>query len=134
MVSGTDMREPFTLSLSEEVIPTKSRTTKSLGHFESFKVHQKINFKVDKHAVGARAVSQFPALARPMDNTPGSQSNLNARPASYAAPDRHCINVMGANHENSLFSSSFSELFSRKSMPLLSLYLGYSLDGLFTSA
>lgn len=110
------MREPFTLSLSEEVIPTKSRTTKSLGHFESFKVHQKINFKVDKHAVGARAVSQFPALARPMDNTPGSQSNLNARPASYAAPDRHCINVMGANHENSLFSSSFSELFSRKIM------------------
>lgn len=66
MVSGTDMREPFTLSASEEVKPRKSQTTKSLGHFESFIVHdQKINFGVYRHAVGAGAVTQFPALARP---------------------------------------------------------------------
>lgn len=119
MVSGTDMREPFTLSLSEDIIPRKSQTAKPLGHFD-----QKIDFRVDKHAVGAGAVTQLPALARPMDNSPGSQSNLNAQPASYAAPDRYCINVMGANHENSLFSSSFSELFSRKSKLFLSLLLG----------
>ncbi|XP_048137526.1 protein MEI2-like 4 isoform X2 [Rhodamnia argentea] len=111
------MREPFSLSLSEEVIPRKSQTTKSLGHFESFIVHdRKINFRLDKHVVGAGAVTQFPALVRPMANSPGSKSNLNAEPASYAAPDRYCINAMGANHENSLFSSSFSELFSRRMM------------------
>ncbi|KAJ6703247.1 RNA RECOGNITION MOTIF-CONTAINING [Salix viminalis] len=75
---------------------------------------QKMNHSLDRHAVGAeRALSRSFTLLRPVDNDPGTRTSLNVQPASYFA-EVGKVNAMATQHGNSLFSSSLSELFSRK--------------------
>ena len=70
-------------------------------HPESFLIQdQRINFNLNRHAVGAGRASSH-SLA------------LNAQPASYSE-EGNKINMMGTQYESSLFSSSLSDLFSRK--------------------
>ncbi|XP_057485923.1 protein MEI2-like 4 [Actinidia eriantha] len=73
---------------------------------------QKVNLSLGKHAVGAeRAVNH--SLWGPVDQDPATRTVLKTEPTSYSMEgDR--IHVMGAQYENGLFSSSLSELFSRK--------------------
>lgn len=80
---------------------------------------------LEKHAVGSeRAASHL--LRRPH---PGTRANSNTDPASYFMEGER-INVMGGGqYENSLFSSSLSELFSRKCKfhPSASLISAYTM-------
>ncbi|KAA8529975.1 hypothetical protein F0562_034421 [Nyssa sinensis] len=73
---------------------------------------QKVNLSLEKHAVGADRVTAH-SLHRALDHGAGTRSNLNMEPASYFM-EGDKINVMGTQYENGLFSSSLSELFSRK--------------------
>ncbi|XP_011020883.1 PREDICTED: protein MEI2-like 4 isoform X1 [Populus euphratica] len=102
----------YVLSPSEKLVAVES--VKSLEHPQPSLTHdQKMNHSLYKHAVGAeRALSRSLTLLRPVDND-GTGTSLNVQPASYFA-EVGKVNAMAAQHENSLFSSSLSELFSRK--------------------
>ncbi|KAL6969193.1 hypothetical protein U1Q18_028917 [Sarracenia purpurea var. burkii] len=70
------------------------------------------NHSLEKHAVGAERAASH-SLWGPSDHAPGTRCNLNTERASYSIKgDR--IHVMASQYENGLFSSSLSELFSRK--------------------
>ncbi|KAK4413538.1 protein MEI2-like 4 [Sesamum alatum] len=72
---------------------------------------QNPNLLLGKHIVGAeRAASR--SLPSAVDHDLGSRTNLNTETASYLF-DGDKINLMGAQYENGLFSSSLSDLFSR---------------------
>lgn len=100
--------------------PVAVDSVKSLEHPQLSQMHDhKMNHSFDKHAVGAeRALSRSFTLLRPVDIDPGTRTSLNVQPASYFAEGCK-VNAMATQHENSLFSSSLSELFSRKSKFLL---------------
>jgi hypothetical protein len=53
-----------------------------------------------------------------MDHHPKSWSSLSMQPASYST-GRSRVDISGTQWESSLFSSSFSEIFSRKCKPPL---------------
>uniref|UniRef100_A0A2K2B820 RRM domain-containing protein n=1 Tax=Populus trichocarpa TaxID=3694 RepID=A0A2K2B820_POPTR len=103
----------YVLSPSEKLVAVES--VKSLEHPQPSLMHdQKMNHSLDKHAVGAeRALSRSFTLLRPVDNDTGTGTSLNVQPTSYFA-EVGKVNAMATQHENSLFSSSLSELFSRK--------------------
>lgn len=74
--------------------------------------NQKANLSLEKHAVGAeRAACQ--SSQGSVDHDPRTRSNLNTE-ASFYSMEGDGIHVRGAQYENGLFSSSLSELFSRK--------------------
>ncbi|KAJ7004538.1 hypothetical protein D5086_007273 [Populus alba] len=103
----------YVLSPSEKLVAVES--VKSLERPQPSLMHdQKMNHSLDKHAVGAeRALSRSFTLLRPVDNDTGTGTSLNVQPASYFA-EVGKVNAMATQQENSLFSSSLSELFSRK--------------------
>ncbi|XP_044508153.1 protein MEI2-like 4 isoform X2 [Mangifera indica] len=74
----------------------------------------KVNLHLDQYAVGAeRAAKQSMTLLRPVDHEIGTRSCLNVQQASsFGEGDK--VNKMAVQYESSLFSSSLSELFSRK--------------------
>ncbi|XP_059656531.1 protein MEI2-like 4 [Cornus florida] len=97
----------------EKRFPMDFQTSKCFEPPEPFlSRNQKVNVSLEKHSVGAERTAIRP-LQRPFDRDPGSISNLNSEPASYFM-ERDKINFMGSQYENGLFSSSLSELFSRK--------------------
>ncbi|KAL0357686.1 UNVERIFIED_CONTAM: protein MEI2-like 4 [Sesamum calycinum] len=71
---------------------------------------QNANLLLGKHIVAERAASR--SLPSAVDHDLGSRTNLNTETASYLF-DGDKINLMGAQYENGLFSSSLSDLFSR---------------------
>ncbi|KAL6984021.1 hypothetical protein U1Q18_017396 [Sarracenia purpurea var. burkii] len=73
---------------------------------------QKVNPSLEKHGVGSERAT-IHSFRRPVDDDPGMRSNLTTEPMSYCMED-HEVHVVGAPYENGLFSSSLSELFSRK--------------------
>lgn len=99
----------------EKLVPVGCQTVSSLEHPESFLMrNQKVNLSLDRQAVGAgRAANHSLILSRNVDHGLGTRSSLNVQSASYFA-EGDKINVMGTQYENSLFSSSLSELFTRK--------------------
>ena len=75
---------------------------------------QKVSCSLNRHAVGVeRASSHSLPLLKPIDHRPVVQSSTKAEAASYFVEGGK-FNVMGSQYESSLFSSSLSELFSRK--------------------
>ncbi|KAH8522396.1 hypothetical protein H0E87_003141 [Populus deltoides] len=110
--------------------PVAVDSVKSLEHPQLSLMHDhKMNHSLDKHAVGAeRALSRSFTLLRPVDIDPGTRTSLNVQPASYFAEGCK-VNTMATQHENSLFSSSLSELFSRKmSLSSTNPLYGHSVD------
>ncbi|XP_061959728.1 protein MEI2-like 4 [Populus nigra] len=110
--------------------PVAVDSVKSLEHPQLSQMHDhKMNHSFDKHAVGAeRALSRSFTLLRPVDIDPGTRTSLNVQPASYFAEGCK-VNAMATQHENSLFSSSLSELFSRKmSLSSANPLYGHSVD------
>lgn len=63
------------------------------------------------------AIRQSLAFLRSVDRNSVSMYSSNALQASYY-PQGNKVNAIGAQNENSLFSSSLPELFSRKCKPL----------------
>lgn len=72
-----------------------------------------INLSSGKQFLGAEGASR--SLPSAVDHNLGARINLKTDPASYYL-DGDKINLVGAQHENSLFSSSLSDLFTRKRM------------------
>lgn len=72
------------------------------------------NLPLGKHLIGAeRAVSR--SLPSAVDHDLGSRTNSNIEAVPYCY-DTDKINLMGAQYENGLFSSSMSDLFTRNCM------------------
>ncbi|KAE8023783.1 hypothetical protein FH972_009446 [Carpinus fangiana] len=90
-----------TSSPMEKHIPVEGQTVKPLEHPESFLIRdQQVKFSLNRLAVGAGRASSH-------------SLTLNVQPASYSLEGNNG-SIMGAQYESSLFSSSLSELFSRK--------------------
>ncbi|KAJ7010166.1 protein MEI2-like 4 isoform X2 [Populus alba x Populus x berolinensis] len=112
--------------------PVAVDSVKSLEHPQpSLMRDHKMNHSLDKHAVGAeRASSRSFTFLRPVDNDPGTRTSLNVQPASYFSEGCE-VNAMAPQHENSLFSSSLSESFSRKmSLSSTNPLYGHSVDAI----
>ncbi|XP_052205266.1 protein MEI2-like 4 isoform X2 [Diospyros lotus] len=79
--------------------------------FESQMVKdQKVSFR--NNVVGAQRAASHGSFQKPVGHDLGMRSNLSTEPEScFMTRDQH---VMGTQYENGLFSSSLSELFSRK--------------------
>ncbi|KAM1498691.1 hypothetical protein ACFX1X_021816 [Malus domestica] len=93
----------------------KCQTVKSLDHPEFFVMQdQKVHPVFNRQAVGAeRALSHSLNLSRTMNHDSGARSNVNVATASYFGEGGK-VDMMGAQYESSLFSSSLSELMSKK--------------------
>lgn len=96
----------------ENRIPLDSPMGKGFGLPEYYLSHgRNVNHSLGKHVIGAeRAVSR--SLPSAVDHDLGSRTNSNIESVPYCF-DGDKINLMGAQYENGLFSSSMSELFSR---------------------
>lgn len=92
---SADLLEPFPMREENVNVSLDAKATARDGHF-----------------------TQSLALLGTADYAPGSKTSLNGKLAPHLMESDR-INVMGGRSENSLFSSSLSELFSRKSRPSL---------------
>ncbi|CAH9112773.1 unnamed protein product [Cuscuta europaea] len=99
----------------EDQTPIGCQITKGFKPHNSYSyLHndRKLASTTQKHAIGSeRAASQ--SLARTLDHSIGTTSICHTESTSYTA-ERDNIKMLGDQHENGLFSSSLSELFSRK--------------------
>ncbi|CAA2975109.1 MEI2-like 4 isoform X1 [Olea europaea subsp. europaea] len=101
------------LSSLENRTPLDPQTGKGFDLPEYFQSHvQKVNNTLDKHIVGAERAASH-SLPSGVDHDLSARFNSNAESASYILNGNR-INVLGAQFENGLFSSSLSDLFSRK--------------------
>ncbi|XP_022860738.1 protein MEI2-like 4 isoform X2 [Olea europaea var. sylvestris] len=101
------------LSSLENRTPLDPQTGKGFELPEYFQSHvQKVNNTLDKHIVGAERAASH-SLPSGVDHDLSARFNSNAESASYILNGNR-INVLGAQFENGLFSSSLSDLFSRK--------------------
>lgn len=102
---SADLLEPFPMREENVNVSLDAKATARDGHF-----------------------TQSLALLGTADYAPGSKTSLNGKLAPHLTESDR-INMMGARSENSLFSSSLSELFSRKMKltPNSAVY-GHSID------
>ncbi|KAF5746374.1 protein MEI2-like 4 isoform X10 [Tripterygium wilfordii] len=105
---------PVASSPYEKHVPLDCRTLKSKEHPEFLMQKQAVNHSLDRLAVGAeRAASRSLHYLSPGDADAGTRSIMKMPKTSYFLEgDKN--KMMNAQSENSLFSSSLSELFSRK--------------------
>lgn len=89
------------------------QTAKSLGLHHSFLVRdQKLNHSLIRQAAGTgMAMSQSSTLLRPVVHE--TRSSFNGQSAS-CFPEGGKVDMIATQYENSLFSSSLSDLFSRQ--------------------
>ncbi|KAI3818058.1 hypothetical protein L1987_11860 [Smallanthus sonchifolius] len=87
-----------------------------LKHFDVPKLYlnqeHKFQISLENNTVGSGRTVAHP-LQRPLDNNKGNRPNLGIDHKSYLTAGNK-YNAMGDHYENGLFSSSLSDLFSRK--------------------
>ncbi|PSS27011.1 Protein MEI2-like [Actinidia chinensis var. chinensis] len=97
----------------EKQMPVESKMLKPFEWPGPYLIQdQKFNLSLEKHAMGPERASSN-GFRRSVAHDLGARSNLNTEPASYFMEGDE-IRVVGTQNENCLFSSSLSELFSRK--------------------
>ncbi|XP_048445261.1 protein MEI2-like 1 isoform X2 [Pyrus x bretschneideri] len=69
--------------------------------------------QTERLSIGGGVPNISKASWKPMDHQPKLWSDLSAKPTPYSSVGGKTV-INGANHESSLFSSSLSEIFSRK--------------------
>jgi len=114
-VLGTAGRNSVASSpFSEKPISFESQMVRSCELPDPyFTRDQKVSFR--NNVVGAQRAASHGSLQKPVGHDLGMRSNLSTEPEScFMTRDQH---VMGTKYENGLFSSSLSELFSRKCKP-----------------
>lgn len=111
-LDGTLRTEGVASSPLENRIPLDMQLAKGFALPDYYLNHgRNINLPLGKQIEGAeRAVSR--SLPSTADHDLGSRTNLNMDSASHFF-DGEKTNLIGAQYENGLFSSSLSELFSR---------------------
>ncbi|KAK4779602.1 hypothetical protein SAY87_015708 [Trapa incisa] len=101
----------------EKLIPMNSQRVESPEHTETLLVpDQKMGLILDQHTTpnGTNTEGeQSVAILRSLGHDSGTIFGLNALQASYYAQSNNIIRI-GPQYENSLYSSSLPELFSRK--------------------
>ncbi|KAK8706502.1 hypothetical protein V6N13_050064 [Hibiscus sabdariffa] len=107
--------KPVTTSTMEEIIPVESRITRYLDNAEPFtKQHQKVNLSGDGRVVGAeRVLNQSLKLSKHVTQGPGTKSSYIGENGFHSVQGNK-VDTLTSQFENSLFSSSFSEFFTRK--------------------
>lgn len=84
----------------------------SLGHSHSLLMRDsKLSHNLDRHAMGVDRTINQPFLRRP-DHDLLTRSSVKMQPSSHGVEGGK-VSLMGAEYENSLFSSSLSDLFTR---------------------
>ncbi|XP_030539442.1 protein MEI2-like 4 [Rhodamnia argentea] len=120
----------FTSSTLSKLSRMELPVTMSANLLEPFPMREEnVNVSLDAKAPARdRHFTQSLALLGTADYAPGLKTSLNGKPAPHLTEgDR--IDLMGARSENSLFSSSLSELFSRKmKLTSNSAMYGHSVD------
>ncbi|KAF7123644.1 hypothetical protein RHSIM_Rhsim12G0017500 [Rhododendron simsii] len=112
-VLGTEGRDSVASSPLEKRMSVECQIPNSFRPPSPYLIrNQKANFSLEKHAVGAERAASNSSQGL-IDHNPGTRSNSNMEPSFYSM-DGDGIHVRGAQYENGLFSSSLSELFSRK--------------------
>ncbi|XP_050221966.1 protein MEI2-like 4 isoform X2 [Mercurialis annua] len=103
------------MSPLENLGAVECQSAKSFELHHPYLMHdQKLNHSLGRFVVGTEsAVSQSSTFLRPVVQDPGTRSSLNGRPASYHSEGVK-TGMIATPYENSLFSSSLVELFSRK--------------------
>lgn len=98
----------------ENHISLGSPTAKHFEHHDShLQQDKKVNSIIERRTFGIERASH--SLPRALDHNLGVRSIVSTDLASYPAEDGK-ISILGGQYENGLFSSSLSELFSRKCM------------------
>lgn len=112
-VLGTEGRDSVASSPLEKRMSVEYQIPNSFRPPSPYLIrNQKANFSLEKHAVGAERAASHSSQGL-IDHNPGTRPNSNMEPSFYSM-DGDGIHVRGAQYENGLFSSSLSELFSRK--------------------
>ncbi|XP_022726400.1 LOW QUALITY PROTEIN: protein MEI2-like 4 [Durio zibethinus] len=127
--------KPVASSTIEKIIPVESQRTKYLEHTETFtKQDQNVNLCIDSQAVGAERVPDRSLnLLRPIKQGPGKKLSFNGDHGFHVA-EGSTVNTMTSHYENSLFSRSFSELFTRKlRLSSNNALHGHSIDAVATN-
>ncbi|KAK8603348.1 hypothetical protein V6N13_085538 [Hibiscus sabdariffa] len=97
-------KKPVTPSAMEKIIPVESQMTRYLDNDEPFtKQHQKVNLCINSRTVGAERV-----MNQSLKSSKHSGEN------GFHSAEGNKVNTMTSLFENSIFSSSFSEFFTRK--------------------
>lgn len=98
-----------------------------LGIPEYYLSHgRNVNLSLRKHVVAAERAASH-SLPSVLDHDQRTRTNMNPESASgLVGVDK--ISIMGSQDENSLFSSSMSDLFSKKCMRYISSVLTNSLN------
>ncbi|XP_012088718.1 protein MEI2-like 4 isoform X1 [Jatropha curcas] len=100
------------MSPMENLGALECQSAKSLELHQSLLMQdQKLNHSLARHVVGTeRAMTQSTTLLKPLVHDPATRS---VQPTSCSSEGGK-VDMMATQYENSLFSSSLSELFSRK--------------------
>ncbi|GMJ09900.1 hypothetical protein HRI_004659200 [Hibiscus trionum] len=108
-------KKPVTPSTMEKINPVESQVTRYLDNAEPFtKQHQKVNLSGDSRVVGAeRVLNQSLKLSKPINRGRGTKSSYIGE-NGFDSAEGNKVNPVVSQFENSLFSSSFSEFFTRK--------------------
>lgn len=109
----------------EKLVPVESHLVKSLETSEFYLMReQKVTLRSDMHTIGSgEAASDSFTMLRPLDQDPFKLTPYY--------PERKSNNMLSAQYENSLFSSSLSDLFCRK-CKLMSRPQIFTLDFFFS--
>ncbi|KAL3511505.1 hypothetical protein ACH5RR_030906 [Cinchona calisaya] len=111
-IDGTRRTAGVASSPSEKRIPLDSRMS-CFDLPDSFLHHeQRAALSIEKHAVGVAGAASH-SLPINFDRDLGTKPNFSVEPASYVMEGEK-LNLIGTQCENGLFSSSLSELISRK--------------------
>ncbi|XP_042501922.1 protein MEI2-like 4 isoform X7 [Macadamia integrifolia] len=111
----------------EKLVPVGAQPIECLELPQTYLVRdQKVKLSLERPVVGAeRTANLFLTSWGSMDQQDaGTRSSLYVQPASYIV-EGNKIDVNGARYEKGLFSSSLSEIFSKKSNDVL---VGHSVD------
>lgn len=105
----------------EKRIALDSQIPKSSELADSYRKQSlRANYIMEKHAAGVAGPASR-SLPRTLEHDLSARSNFNLEPSYFMEGNK--LNLIGSQGENSLFSSSLSELFSRKCM---SIFVGTS--------
>ncbi|GER55339.1 RNA-binding protein [Striga asiatica] len=106
------LRTDVALSPLESQILVDSQLAKGFIHPDSYLNRGRNTNLLGKHLVAAERAASH-SLPCDVEHNLGSRTNLNVDPGSYFF-NADKANLMGVQYENGLFSSSLSDLFSRK--------------------
>lgn len=101
-------------SLLDKHRPIGAPLVESLDFSQTYIVKdQKDKLSINRHVVGAERTSLSMTSRKVVDHSLGSHANLYTQPASLFA-EGNKAELNGPQYENSLFSSSLSDIFKKK--------------------